>query len=286
MSYNDAPPPYPGPPSTEDFRPFPNTENGIPVDKKDPKGLQAEHDSRNRYDPSNNLQPGPSTPRPSSAPGHDYNSQPPRGLVASIPAQAGNVPPAVVFHVYTTKRMWGRELAVTINGKTDVAFHVTLSSRGLFSSRPDMTVQRGSSSGPVLGTAYFRTGWSSSQIELEFPQAGTSTEMNRTGLWSRACTVRLDGQMLEWRGTHHNGASRWSDASLKLVDGGGRIYAVYADTTYKAMTKQGRLSIEVPGLSDNMIEQIVCSGIALAEKERRTRAGAAASSSSAAAAGC
>ena len=93
--------------------------------------------------------------------------------------------------------------------------------------------------------------------------------MKPSAWWSRAYTLVLEGQFLEWKGTHHHGASSWSGASLKLVDSNGRIYAVYADVTHKALTKQGRLSIEVPELSDNMIEQIVCSGIALAEKERR-----------------
>ena len=279
MSYDNSPPPYPG---IKHSGLFPNAEGKFSGDEKDPQRLQAEYDSEYPYNVASNLQPDSSRPRPSTAPNSDYAQPSPRNHAAAISAETSNPQPSVIFQVYITKQVWTRELDITINGKTDVAFHVSFSHSCLFSSKPDMTIQRGSASGPVIGTVHFRKRLASRRItQLQFPEAGTSAELERKGWFSCASTVMLEGHMLEWKGTHGHGASKWSCGSLKLVDDSGRIYAVYADKTYKALTKQGRITIEVPGLSDNLIEQIVCSGLALAERERRAQAAGTAAAASA-----
>ncbi|KAI9659423.1 MAG: hypothetical protein M1821_001681 [Bathelium mastoideum] len=286
MSDHDNPPPYPGVPNAGNLNFARDTDIKILHDEKKTPYLQAEYTSQAGYNSSNFLQTGASGPRPSSAP--DSNDDPKSTTHGqsspTIPGQASNVPPAIFFHIYTTKRAWHRELDVTINGKTDVAFHVTFAACRFSSSKPDMTVQRGSASGPIIATAQYPCGFKSLKrvASLDFPsteangEKGAQVQVVPTAICRRGYGLVLEGRALEWKGTHHNGASKWSGSSLKLVDESGRIYAVYADTTYKAWTKQGRLSIEVPGLSDVLIEQIVCSALVIVEHERRTQAAAAA----------
>ncbi|KAI9690709.1 MAG: hypothetical protein M1820_009885 [Bogoriella megaspora] len=196
----------------------------------------------------------------------------------NIPAQASNVPPALELHVYTTS-MWTKfELDITTADKSRILLHAKFH-QSLFRSRPDMIVHRGNSSGPVICTATFHSGLSShANYEMQFPLLGRKVDMNRSGFWSSALDVYLEGQQYTIKGTHHEGgASKWSSGSLKLVDASGRTFAVFANKTHKSWDKQGTISFEVAGLSDMMIEQTICCFLVINEQNRRQNAASAAS---------
>jgi hypothetical protein len=304
MSYNEPPPTY-----TESEKPriYHDTRARFASsDEQLARKLQQEYDSQDRaQQPSQSryLAPNGLPPRPSSSgsaagsskapiypPGQQQQQQPQypaQPSAAPMRAQASNVAPATVFHVYDTSAMFrGRELDITLGDKRSVAFHVAFSRGGIFSSRPDITVYRGQNTNAVLCTGYFHSGLSSSaNIELAFPQAAGGVQIDRTGVWSRSYGLVLNGQPMTIKNTHHNGASRWSSGSMKLVDGNGRIWATFVDVSHRSIDKQGRISIEAPELNPVVIEQVVCSLVALSEKLRRQRNNSAAAGGSAGVAG-
>lgn len=283
MSRNEAPPPYTASDGTNTYDPSQAPKSTFRSDEKSGINLDEKHSLEAQQYPSRTLQPGSSYPRPSSAPGSTWDSQSISDRTGAFSDQGSNVEPAVVFHVCTTKVCWKKEIDVTINGKTDVAFHVTFP-RTLFSSKPDVTVQRASAAGPIIANGRLACMSLHKVGSVEFPEAQMHIDIARKSMWSRTCNVTLEGRALEWKGTRHNGASKWSCASLKLVDESGRIYAVFLAKDYKCGRDQGRISIEVPGLSDSMIEQIVCTCLVMMEAEERQRnaasAGAAAGAAS------
>ncbi|KAL9074630.1 MAG: hypothetical protein Q9157_004329 [Trypethelium eluteriae] len=182
MLNEDSPPPYPGPPSAESPRPLADTESTQLRNEKDPRRSQESFDSRHHCDASSTLKPGPSRLRASSAPGSDFHRGSFRATSPSVRAQASATPPKLTFQAYNTKVWFGRTVDITINGKTDVAFHVTYARSGLFTSKPDLTIQRASTTGPIIATAYMRSSRLRQIAELLFPETGDRVIIDRVSL--------------------------------------------------------------------------------------------------------
>lgn len=65
--------------------------------------------------------------------------------------------------------------------------------------------------------------------------------------------------------------SVWRGGNLKLADKEGKILAVYANKSDGWGAKDGILTIVMPGLQMELVDQIVVSGMAVSEKLRRQR---------------
>ena len=276
MSQYDSPPPYTPSSGTGRHHPPKANTGTISNDQKIASALDVKYPSEAQYNNLHAPRSGSPIPLPSNASGSSWNSQPTSDRASAFPAQGSNVEPVVVFHVRTTKILWKREVAVTVNGQSDVAFHVTFPRHCLFSSGPDVMIQRGSAAGPVVANARLKSYSMHGSASVEFPETQSRIDVERKSTCKRGYNVVLEGRAFEWRGTHHHGASKWSSGSLKLVDESGRILAVYVSADHKCWSNERRINIEVPGLSSAMIEQIVCTCLAIAEMEtRRRNAGAA-----------
>lgn len=181
---------------------------------------------------------------------------------------SGDIPIASLYHIYSTAGMFSRRtLSITLEDKKTVAWHVTFPKTGtLFSSKPDVQIQRSSADGLVVGTGSFHT---FSPDEIVFPGgAGASTTLDRDGVFTQRHRITLGGKQYFWKGTRR-GTSMMSSGNLKLADGDGKVHATFMSVEHKSVSKIGRLSIVVPGLEEKLVEQIVVSCMVLHEKQRR-----------------
>lgn len=199
--------------------------------------------------------------------------------------QGGHIPVAALYHIYSTAGMFSRRtLSITLEDKKTVAWHVTFPKTGtLFSSKPDVQIQRSSADGLVVGTGSFHT---FSPDEIVFPgSASASTTLDRDGVFTQRHRITLGGKQYFWKSTHQ-GTSMMSSGNMKLADGDGKVYATFMSVEHKSVSKVGRLSIVVPGLDAKLVEQMVVSCMVLHEKQGRKGSSAAAGGDGGGGGGC
>lgn len=145
------------------------------------------------------------------------------------------------------------------------------------SSKPNILVQRGNDSGPVIGEVRFRSMFSADEIYLPSlgrSAASESTTVSSDGLFTRRKRVRFAGRDWFWRGTKEKAAGGHKGhgesivgSGLKCTDVDGEVYALITKTA--SPNKVGRFAITKWGLSDREIEGLIVTGLAVLEKEDR-----------------
>ncbi|MBE7182511.1 MAG: hypothetical protein INR71_15115 [Terriglobus roseus] len=192
------------------------------------------------------------------------------------------LPEGLVFNIYRSSPLLSRKVYdITNADKRTQAFHVTFPYTALgLSSRPNILVQRGGSSGTVIGEVRYH---SMHPDEIVLPASGSpngpaSTKMSSDGLFTSRKRITLGGQDYQWRHVS-NRADAGRDAGgddaanspisgrWKCTNQHGSVFVRLARTT--SAKKVGRITITQPGLSDQEIEAFVVTALAVLEKDAR-----------------
>ncbi|KAF2101313.1 hypothetical protein NA57DRAFT_53287 [Rhizodiscina lignyota] len=188
-------------------------------------------------------------------------------------------PAQLVFHIYKTSPIFSRRTYdITLPDKRSPAFHVSFPPTALgMSGKPNIMVQRGTESGPVIGEVRFRSMFSPEEIHLTgFGRSSPpeSTTVSSDGLFSRRKRVHFAGKDWFWKGTsskaaggHKGGGEGMIGGHLKCTDESGEVVALITRTP--SPSKVGRIAITKRDLTDREIEGIVVTGLAVLEKDER-----------------
>lgn len=171
-------------------------------------------------------------------------------------------PSSRFLHIYV-EGLTRRRMTIFDSDKTTPIYIVNSNSGGCFSSKPHMRFCRpptpSSTTETQIGSASFRT-WSRA-VELEFGSSAVYLEPK--GALTRSTEFQSSVGLLTWQ---HDSAL---GSDLRLVNAEGNWLARFEGNTF-SLSKTGKLEIAGgvqwgPGLLD----EIVISGIAMVEAERR-----------------
>lgn len=177
------------------------------------------------------------------------------------------------FPIYVETGFLGRKSATleTTDPQQD-SFYVD------YRAGPGLLIKRGGPEGPVIGRVEFHD-WSG-YTEIFF-ENNARVKMERDGVFTNNHILALPASPqtspFTWKGTMSHG-SMWRGGNLKLADAGGQILAQYANKSDGWGSKDGTLTILMPGLSRELVDQIVVSCMAVSEKLRKQRKRSAANS--------
>ncbi|KAJ3038868.1 hypothetical protein HK097_003025, partial [Rhizophlyctis rosea] len=106
-----------------------------------------------------------------------------------------------------------------------------------------------------------------SATDISFTNGAGDVSLKNEGTLHRDYVFHFGGQEYHWTG-HHTG--RGSGGDMKLVDAKGTMIAVYelaVNTT--SATKQGKFSVLVGRLSEEVLEVVLATAIAILGKEKK-----------------
>ncbi|MCJ1469551.1 hypothetical protein MMC07_008185 [Pseudocyphellaria aurata] len=169
-----------------------------------------------------------------------------------------------MLHIYT-EGFRGRRMNILDSDKSTPVYIVNKNSGGCFSSKPHMRFCRPPTpQSPLevqIGSASFHT-WSRS-VDLDF---GSSTSsLSSKGVFTRSTEFQSSVGLLTWK---HDTAF---GNDLRLVNAEGNWLARFVGNVF-AWKKRGSLEIS-PGVNfgPGLLDEIVISGLAMVEAERRRR---------------
>ncbi|KAL8731383.1 MAG: hypothetical protein Q9166_003475 [cf. Caloplaca sp. 2 TL-2023] len=185
--------------------------------------------------------------------------------------QQTSLPPAPDYNTPRTLHIYKdglthRHMTIADADKTHPLYTITQNSGGVFSSKPHMTItQPQSVNNPipaVIGTATFHN-WSRT-IDLEFH--GHPVSLDSEGVFTRSYAFYSPafGEKLRWE------CDGLFGADLALVNGKREWIAIF-DASLLSMSKIGKLRVVNGGIAGAALDEIVVSGCAFVQHERRRR---------------
>lgn len=186
----------------------------------------------------------------------------------------------VLFHIYRTSPILSRKVYdIRHADKRTSAFHVTFPHTAFgLTSRPNILIQRDDSNGPVIGEVRFHSMHPDEIVLPAFGPGSTpeTTKVTSERFFNSRKRVHFGGKDYFWRHTSSKSDSGSGDGSTKesavsgrwkCVDDKGAVFALVNRT---ASTKKiGKIAVVQAGLSDQEIEALVVTALAMLEKEER-----------------
>lgn len=201
--------------------------------------------------PSQFLEKNPQQRPIQQAPPQSYRQHPPPSLAQPR-----------LLHIYLDG-LTHRHLTVRDSDKLTPLYTVATNSGTIFSSKPHMRIFRGGTSPETatpIGTADFHT--YSRTVDLTVH--GRAVTMDPSGLFTRAHQFRSSIGALKWEG---NGVF---SNDLVLVNERNEWIAKFHNSKF-SMGKEGKLEISNGNLTEAFLDEVVVSGLAMVEHERRSR---------------
>jgi hypothetical protein len=147
-----------------------------------------------------------------------------------------------------------------------------------FRGAADMIVRRGGSQGPVVGRIEFHRWKRYTEI---FFEDNTRVEMAKAGTFSKTQVVNLPAapqtSPFQWKHTLSHGTKL--GGNLKLEDAKGTVLALFARKS-SLSSKDGIVTLTVSNISQQLMDQIFVTFMAVEELMRRQRQAAAAAAAS------
>ncbi|KAI4195354.1 MAG: hypothetical protein LQ350_007251 [Teloschistes chrysophthalmus] len=202
-----------------------------------------------------------------SYPSSNMFSTVPEGPYASIKEKVPSGPPAPAYstsrtlHIYSDSSWSSRNITIADADRSSPLYTLTKNSGGLFSSKPHLTVTSAQTSA-VVGTATFHS--MSSKVDLDLH--GRHVLFEREGLLTRThgyASPAFGYDRLKWK------CEGWG-SDLILVNSQNQWIARF-DAASWAMKKVGRLEIGNGSIAGAALDEIVVSGLAMVELERRRK---------------
>ena len=144
--------------------------------------------------------------------------------------------------------------------KVTQLYTISSNSGSLFSSKPHMRIYRGVSETPdsMVGTASFHA--TSRRVDMEFH--GKAVDLSTDSMFTRTHVFRSGTEMLKWK---RDGILT---ADLVLMNARKEWIAKFLNASF-SISKQGKLEIVNRDLDGEILDQVVISGMAMIEQERR-----------------
>lgn len=182
----------------------------------------------------------------------------------------------LVFHIYRSSAALSRKAYnITLADRKTTAFYVSFpyTAFGL-SSKPNILVQRGGSSGPVVGEVRYHS-WNTDEIMLPLISSSVA-KLTTDGFFKKGRKIRLDGKDWLWRQVSNKLESGKDGVGESEVNGrwkaveakSGAIFALVSRTA--GSDKVGRIAVTQDKLDDKVIEALVVCAVATLEKEERS----------------
>ncbi len=182
------------------------------------------------------------------------------------------LPGSRTFHVYS--HGFTKTKVTILDSEKQTRLYSIKMKSSVFGSKPDIAIHRGSSY-TLIGTARFSS--ISRTIDLQFytsPSSSIPVAMTAPSLFARSLCFESSIGPLKW-------ASKWVFSSdLILIKTQTEECVARFTTPAFSVSKRGRLEL-APGFvtaSQKLLDEIVVSGIAISEKQRRSRKQASAAS--------
>lgn len=172
-------------------------------------------------------------------------------------------PPSVqeprLLHIYLDG-LTHRHLTIRDSDKRTPLYTVSANSGSIFSSKPHMRIFRGSAQTTPIGTADFHN--YSRTVDLTIQ--GRPVSMDASGLFTRSHVFQSSIGPLQWEGD-----GIFSN-DLVLVNERKEWLAKFHNSAF-AMGKEGKLEISNGEITGVFLDEIVVSGLAMIEHQRRRR---------------
>lgn len=178
----------------------------------------------------------------------------------------------LVFHIYRTSPPLSKKVYdITLGDRKTQAFHVTFPHTAFgLSSRPDILVQRGGSSGPVVGEVRYHS-WNNDEVLLPLISDSVA-KLTSDGFFKKGRKIRCDGKDWCWRQVSSGGQNGVGENLInghwKCTDPQGAICGLVSRTTTSAK-KVGKIAVTQDSMEDKEIEAFVVCAVAILEKEQR-----------------
>ena len=223
------------------------------------KEKEAEASSYSNND-SNAPPPYTSVPAPSSStPSQQHHQH------GASPFDGSSAPTPRTFHIYH-HGLSGRKQTVMENDKTTKAYDVERHSM----SKPHIRITSGGATGHEVGAVNFHF----FSRTLDLVVNGSPVQLDPAGWFTRSFTFMSSIGKLKWEYI-----SMWGKTMACVTENG--EWLARFDWSVWAMKKDGKLDIVNTQLPQGLVDELVVSGLAMVEVERRRRNNAAASGSSA-----
>ena len=155
-----------------------------------------------------------------------------------------------------------RRSTILDSDKRTPLYTITANSGGIFSSKPHMTILNAATGAPV-GTVTFHS--MSSDIDIQIH--GRDMSFDKPKVFSSAHQFHslAVGQAFSWKKD-----GMFSGGDLKCVDGSGQECAFFESSNW-ALSKDGKIEL-APTIQGPFMDEIVVTGIAAIENQRRQNA--------------